>query len=402
MSETQNAEVIEISLEQTIETKLVQANVTQQVLAALKEKYGSMKLKAIDDKESYLELKEAAKECSKLRNIAVKICKAGREEAVAVQKKWVAKEKEVVGEILSVEDKLDAEIAIYDAEVERKANEEKKRQEEAYINRQATLTKMGAKYEGGSFVLGEVSFEAELVKGASQEVWEDAMLPSFVEQFEIIEAMRIELEKEKQRVADELKRQQEELLRQQAELKAQQEEMQRKQAEAERLEKERIAKEQKAIQEQNDKVFTERLSALKGWSFNGVTVSNHGNVFGSKADLYSLPSDEFNKLVEENVLFIQELAKKQEAKRLADIEAAKQEAIKKEQERLAEEQRLAAIAKQQEEEKKKAELDAANDRTKWENFINSITKVETFEMRSSQYRKKMQIAKEKLAEILSL
>ena len=37
---TQNAEVIELSLEKVIETKLVQSNVTDAVLNALKEKYG--------------------------------------------------------------------------------------------------------------------------------------------------------------------------------------------------------------------------------------------------------------------------------------------------------------------------------------------------------------------------
>ena len=38
-------EVQEVSLEKVIESKLVQANVTEMVIAALKDKYGGMKLK---------------------------------------------------------------------------------------------------------------------------------------------------------------------------------------------------------------------------------------------------------------------------------------------------------------------------------------------------------------------
>jgi hypothetical protein len=241
---TQNAEVIELSLEKVIETKLVQSNVTDAVLNALKEKYGGMKLKAIDDKESYLEIKAAARECGKVRTLAVKICKEGREEAVKTQKLWIAKEKEVVGRVAEVEDALDAEIERFDKEVERLENEEKERQEAAYINRQALLTKMGATYADGSFVLGSASFEAALIKGSPEDVWEETVLPKFQAEYEKIELVRIEEEKKKQEAEAELKRQQEELQRQQAELKAQQEEMQRQRDEAARIENEKRMKQE--------------------------------------------------------------------------------------------------------------------------------------------------------------
>src|SRR3954470_24997492 len=170
-------DAIEVTLEKTIETKLVQSNVTEQVLAALKEKYGGLKLKSVDDKESYLELKAAAKECAKVRTLAVKVCTEGRERAVKEQKLWIAEQKRVVGEVATVEDPLDAEIKKFYDNVERLKQEELQRQEEAYINRQAILTKMGATYVGGSFVLGEASFEGNLVKGSSDDVWEEAIVP---------------------------------------------------------------------------------------------------------------------------------------------------------------------------------------------------------------------------------
>lgn len=218
---TQNAEVIELSLEKVIDTKLVQANVTDAVLSALKEKYGGMKLKSIDDKESYLEIKAAAKECGKVRTLAVKICKEGREEAVKTQKLWIAKEKEVVGKVGEVENPLDAEIERFEANVARLEAEEKERQEAAYINRQALLTKMGAIYADGNFVLGNASFEATLIKGSDEDIWSETVLPKFQAEYEKIEAVRIEEEKKKQAAEAETKRQQEEFEKKQAEFKKQ-------------------------------------------------------------------------------------------------------------------------------------------------------------------------------------
>lgn len=398
MEATQSAEVIEVSLEKTIETKLIQANVTTAVLAALKEKYGNMKLRALDDKESYLELKAAAKDCAKLRTETVKICKKGREDAVKEQKLWIAKEKEVVGEIATVEDPLDAEIAKFDAEVERLATEEKNRQEEAYIHRQASLTKMGAVFADGSFTLGDASFEANLIKGSSEEVWADAVLPKFQTEYEKIEAVRIAQEKEKEAAAAEMKRQQEELLRQQAELKAQQEEMQRQKAETERLALEKQRTEELEKERTNTALQKKRFELMYPVNPTGADME--------MTSLWALSETDFAEmLAAKTVEFQKAKAEKErlaEEKRLADIEEAKQKAIQAEKERVAEQARLDEIKKKQAEEKRIAELDAANDKTKWEEFVKQVSVIGTFEMRSGQYRKKMQIAKEKLEEIKAL
>ena len=384
---TQNAEVIELSLEKVIETKLVQSNVTDAVLNALKEKYGGMKLKAIDDKESYLEIKAAARECGKVRTLAVKICKEGREEAVKTQKLWIAKEKEVVGRVAEVEDALDAEIERFDKEVERLENEEKERQEAAYINRQALLTKMGATYADGSFVLGSASFEAALIKGSPEDVWEETVLPKFQAEYEKIELVRIEEEKKKQEAEAELKRQQEELQRQQAELKAQQEEMQRQRDEAARIENEKRHQEQLAEQKRVSELQSKRLSLLLPFNPSGSDVD--------MATLWSLEEDKFNEILESKKKSFEKQQLEQqrlaEERRLADIEFAKQEAIKKEQQRIAEE-----------EEKRQAELEAASDKTKWAEFLKEVGNISFFDMKSSQYKAKMNAARAKITEILGL
>jgi hypothetical protein len=347
-------EIQELSLEKVIETKLVQANVTHQVLEALKEKYGGMTLKALDDKESYLELKVAARDCAKVRTLTVKLCKEGRERAIKEQKLWVAKQNEIVAEIAVVEDALDAEIKKFDDEVDRKVAEEKQRQEEAYINRQAILTKMGATYQNGSFVLGEASFESELVKGASQDIWEEAIVPKFKVEYERIESIRVQQEKEKSEREAEMKAEQEKLRVAQEAFKIQQEEFNRQQAETARIERE------KALAAQHEKERIEREA-------------------------------EFEKMKVQ-------AAEAAEAKRLADIEAA----IKKEQERKEEEIRQAEIKRVQEEERKKAELDAAGDKVKYTDLIQKIQGIELPEMRSGQYRRKVAAICSRIEEILGL
>lgn len=380
-------DVQELSLEKVIETKLVQNNVTERVLSELKEKYGGLRLKALDDKESYLELKTAAKDCAKIRNLTTKVCKAGREDAVKVQKMWVAEEKRVIARISEVETPLDAEIAKYDAEVERKINEEKERQEAAYINRQATLTKMGATYSDGSFVLGEASYEANLIKASSDDVWEEAIVPSFRAEYEKIEAVRIEEQKRKDEAEAEIKRQQAELLKQQEELRAAQAEMQRQKEEAERVEKEKAYKEQLEKERAQHELQTKRFNKMFPYNPTGADMDMN--------TLWALAESDFEaKLEEKKKSFEKSKAEKEaaaEAKRLQDIEDAKALALKQEQERIA-----------AEEAKRQSELEAAKDRDKWSAFIDAVKAIETFDMRSGQYRRKMQIAKEKIEEILAL
>lgn len=316
-------EVTVVSLDSVIETKLVQNNVTEQVLSALKEKYGGMQLKALDDKESYLELKAAAKDCAKVRTLAVKICKEGREEAVKTQKLWIAKEKEVVGKVAEVEDALDGEIAKYDAEVERKEVEEENRKEEAYINRQAVLTRMGATFVDGSFVLGEASFEANLIKGSSQDVWDESVVPKFQAEYEKIEAVRVAQEKEKLEREAEMKRQQAEFERKEAEFLKKQEDFERQKAEQERQEREKVSKEleeHKAKMDAQNKSRMNQLMALgMKYNFNDKAFSAY-DVFAAEIEITTFTDEQWGELMNKITPVIAERKAKEqlEQERLAE------------------------------------------------------------------------------------
>lgn len=409
MEETPH-EVIEISLEKKIETELVKANVTQAVINTLKDRYSGMKLASLTDKESYLELKAAAKECSKIRNLAVKCCKAGREDAIAIQKLWVAKEKEVVAEIQSVETPLDNEIAKFDAEVERLANEEKRLQEEAYMHRTQALTKMGAVYSEGSFTLGAYSIEAGMIKESSDTTWNDSILPKFDAEYQTIEAERIELQKKKDIEEAELKRKQDELAEQQRLFNEQQAEFKRKQDEQAQVERDRIAEEQRLKVDADNKRWRYRLSLLDEIGWNGQfafprLADNETKVF-TYDELVELSDETFGSRMKEYNSQVVELKKsleaKAEEKRLSELKVAEEQAALKERQRIEEEQRLNEVKRQQEEQRKAEELAKAGDTAQWDNFLEQVKKITVPAVKSGQYRKISAIAKEKLEEILTL
>lgn len=110
----ENLEVLQPS---PIETALTSANITDKVIEGLKE-YLPLTINGIEDKEGYEKVKSAATACKKTRVLAEKICKKGREEAIAIQKKWVAKEKEVVAQIEEVEVVLTDRLTEIDLQVE--------------------------------------------------------------------------------------------------------------------------------------------------------------------------------------------------------------------------------------------------------------------------------------------
>lgn len=72
-----------------IELALAKENVTAQVIAKLKADYSGLTIKGLDDKEGFEAVEKARKECKSIRVLATKICKAGREEAVKIQKDWI-------------------------------------------------------------------------------------------------------------------------------------------------------------------------------------------------------------------------------------------------------------------------------------------------------------------------
>lgn len=403
-------EAEEIPLETVIDNQLVKANVTEQVIATLKEKYSGLKLNSATDKDGYLNIKECRKEVRSVGILTEKLCKKGRENAVKEQKLWLAKEAEILGKIAEVQDPLDAEIKKFEDELERQENEKKQRQEEAYIHRQAELSKMGAVYANGCFNLNDVVFESNLVKESDEDIWQNSILPKFRIEYEKNESVRVAEETKRKEEEAKLRQERDKLELEQKQFREQQEAFKKQQDEAELVRRQAAQKEQEEIaakEREKLKVRGNQLAAL-GMTFNfqhDAYVFQDINV-DNKTEICLLDDAAWNDLVNEIKPSIEERKEVAERIRLEKIEQDKKDAeeaaIKKERERIEEEQRLAEIKMQQEEALKIEQLNAASDKVKWETFVQSLQAIQHSEMKSPKYRKMQQIAKEKIEEVCSI
>lgn len=402
LPEVHKAELLpERDLDSEISQTLVRANVTDAVIAELKNKYGGMKLKSIDDKEGYLDIVEARKQTRKIGIMAEKICKAGREDAVAIQKKWLGKEKEVLGNINEVQEPLDVEIKKFEDNVAEQEAAERKRQEEQFMSRQTTLLKMEAKFSDGSFTLGNVSYELNNIKEADEEIWNDVILNKFKKEFEKVETARAEEEKKKQESADELARQQEELRKQQEQF----EEQKRQMAEQQRLLDEQKRQQEDAIrqeQQRKDKDESDRKSALQTQRFNELFPFNPTGADVEMMSLWSLSDEDYDKILSDKKIEFEKKQKEADELKLQQIKEAEQRAIQNEKDRQAEQARLDEIKRQQEQQKQAEESAAASEKEKWSSFLSLLNAVSLPDFKSGKYRAKLNIAKEKLSEISEL
>jgi hypothetical protein len=254
-------ELIPLPIEEQISQELVKANVTEAIIADLRERLLPLKISGTDDKETYLIVQAGRKECKALRVAAKKICTNGREQAVAISKAWIAKEKDVTGRISVVEDYLEKQEVEYETGIAKEKEARKRKQEEQLIIRQQTLAAMGVLYSDGNFTLGEVSYELSLVKESEEDVWQEAILPKFKEEYEKVQAEQIEKDRLKAEGEAEFKRQQEELAQKQKDL-AEKEAALKREADRQALE----AKEKKEAQLKSRR---DQLVAL-GFTYNGI------------------------------------------------------------------------------------------------------------------------------------
>ena len=407
------AEELELPLEKKIEKALIKENITDKVIEELKNRYSGLKLKAIDDKESYLQIKEAKKNVRAIGIITEKLCKHGREDAVKEQRLWLAKEKEILSKIDEVQEPLENEIKKFEDEVERLENEEKERKEKVFQERQSTLIKYGAQYNNGSFELNHISYQIDNIKEADNEIWESIILPKFYVEFEKLEAEKVRIEKEREAAALKLKQEQEELNRQREEMEtmkrelaAEQLRMQKIKDEAERVKNmlELEAKNKKAQQE--EKIWRERLSQLKDVSWNGEAALYWSEVVLTISELINISDESFVVVRDAHNKSVEQRQKQEEEKRIADAEAQRQKdieaALQKERERVAKEKEDAELKTQQDKIRKEEELAQAGDRVKWADVLRQINELAIPEMKSPTYRKKIQILKEKISEIKEL
>lgn len=419
-------EVGNSGLERQIEVALQKENVTDKVIAALKEKYGGLRLRNVEDKEMFLEISASRKEVRKIGILAERICEEGRSDAIKIQRLWLAKQKEVLGKIAEVQDPLDAEIKKYEDEIERKEQEEIRKKENAFAARQSQLIKMGATYLDGHYTLDHVSFDSTLVKESDDDVWA-GMLSKYQAQYEKNEAAKIEEERKREAAAEALRVQQAEMDRQrrefeaqQAEFKKHQDELQRQKDEAERVQREAAHREQLFKAQQEEKLWRGRLAELVDIGWNGqfafdradddAPVLTYEELIGISDTHFADVRDAYNKKIAlrkeqqrvENERVAKELAEKKELERQEQVRAAEIAAAQRERDRILEENRQQKMREEQEVARLAEEALKASDKQKWQAYIVYHTGGVVPEMKSPSYRAKMAEAQKLMQKIINL
>lgn len=436
-----------VPIEEQISQELVKHNYTEAKLRDFEE-YLNLDIVG-DDKEAYLIIKDKRKEVKSYRVAVEKFCKFKREDAVKIQKAWVAQENELVARMSKVEDHLEAKEKAYEKKIAEEKEARKRKQEEQLIMRQQVLSAMGVLYSEGAYTLGDISFELSIIKETEQDIWEESILPLYKEEYEKVEAERIEHDRIKLERESELKRQQEELEHRQQELAQKEAALKLAQEEQDRKQKSEADKklaEAKAAREAKEKLRCDQLTAigLMVGMEDGHLYFKGYDSWVSHIDITVYDDDKWDEMIGGLTAHVAKKKEDEEQRRLSEIEIQKEVDRKKSlgdsrfqslksfnytrvpSEELAiypEEDwlRLHADVKKQydddlrlvlekEQADKRAQdevirlqkLDAAKDKEKWEEMMQKVNEVVVYEMRSSQYRKKTMILREKLEEIKAL
>lgn len=371
---------VEEMIDTEIDNSLVKQNVTETLLLRLETEYGGLKINGPDDKEGYLTVQAARKDCKGVRVLISKICKTGRAKANAEAAKWIKKEKDLSGRVSVIEDRLDADETAYEQERDRRKALEAQKLEQQGIERTTHMVRFGVVLEGGSWVLGNVSYESILVKSADPEIYQ-TIYNDFEAQFNLNEAEKLEAKRKAEQAELELKQAQENVKRQEKELQEKQEKMEkqlkdlrlqtrsatleslgmRKQVprsgfppayvysritvlvsdiedkedqeweaiiDAAKEELDKI-KQEIAELERIREVFSARLPLLKEWSSNGQSVYAKGGIWGTVADLVGISDEQFEELVKENDAYLRERNLQKEKQRQIDLENARIEGVGK-------------------------------------------------------------------------
>lgn len=396
-------EAEEIPLEEVIDKTLVKANITEKVLAELQERHGNVRLKNIDDKESYLECKTASKEIRKVEILAEKICEHGRADAIKTQRLWLSKQKDLLEKTAKIKDPIDADIKRFEDEQERKEIEEKKRREGVFIDRQAQLFKMDAKYMDSCMVLRHISYEVELLRQADDDMWNDTILPKYKKVFEEVEAIKVQEESKRKEELELQKKEREEFEAKQKEFAKQQEifaqqqaDLQKQQDEANR--KERLAQEQKDSQERQQKqqVIQSRTTQLRDLGMEYDYVLKIYSLGIARVDydkeILELNNEEWNLLIQKITPIIQEELKESQHRIAEELKKEKQRAI---QQAIEDDK----IKQQQEQLRKQQEMEAAKDKEKYASVVEYLKHYPNFIMSSNIYKGKMNIINDFISEL---
>jgi hypothetical protein len=261
--------------DEPILAELAKANVTEAVIAQIKT-FKELQIADIHDKEGYETVHKARMLCKKTRVLTTNTCKAGREEAIRVQKQWISVEKNITAQIEEVENDLEAKLKVIDDEKE-KIKQERELKEQKLLQERAVvlLQKYGMTYDvaGSKYVLDDVSVSVIQVKTADDYVWQ-TIIDQIDSRWKKLEEARMEearlreeAEAEVRRRAEEVLRREEEIKKRENELRIKEEAIKAAEAQALREEEERKRKIEEEKLEEAQRVYNEMIKSRRSSLF---------------------------------------------------------------------------------------------------------------------------------------
>jgi hypothetical protein len=403
---------VSAALQKTIDSEVKRFDPFESRVNELKEKYSGLVIVDINDREGYEEVRIAIGELRGVRTGTEKDKKNIKKPFLDACASIEAKSKWIIEEVKKIEDPLQKRKDEIDAEKEKITVEKKRKQEAAFLSRSVELTKMGAAFDGTSFTLEDVSYEAILLKEADEDVYA-TMFAKYKAIFDRHEAARIEQERLAAEAANNARLERIELEKFRAEQEARAAELK---AEADRIAAQKEANEReernrKAHEE--EKLWRGRLNELNDVGWNGQEAFakyDDSVVVASYTELLTLDPKAWQEVRDghntKNAEFLaakkrteEEAERKKEEERQAEIDRLKTEAEAKQAEAVAhalamqaEEQVLRQKreeAERQRIESEKAELLAqGTDKNKWGHVVGQLKSIEWPEFSSGQFRKK--------------
>lgn len=156
--------------EETAQQEIKKFNLADSAIAALKEKYGGLKISGPEDKEGYKIAREAWGEVRTIRTGLTKKGKELRDGYNLISKKIIKEEDRLVELITPLEDELYKTWKAIDEEKERAENERKAAEEKGFMDRLETLQKFGLVLDGGFYSIGEtIQLDAATLRSMPEE-----------------------------------------------------------------------------------------------------------------------------------------------------------------------------------------------------------------------------------------
>lgn len=455
-------DVPEESVRIDLQNSLVKVGVTEKMLIELENYCQSLDIKNFDDREGYDIVVEARKRCKATRILVEKISSEWRAELVRKQKAWIAGEEKVVSRIEIQEKRLLEKEKAWKEEFDKRKAEKKRIEESRISDRTAKLIQLGAKVIEDRIIIdqyGELpaaSVSISELKSLDDEIFNEEYLSAFVAIFEKKsedqrakeEQERIEKENaEKLRLDNE--RKQRELDEKLREIERQEEE--KKEAirnvrhqelsslglsyspQHKRYSYEDIQLEMdyKSLNISNEKEWNELLSLLSKrvddtkkqkkkdevFSFRKKSLNSITSSYNEE-ELYEMSDEEWEKFFSEKL----DLYNKEQSKiavgntRKSMLESINIRISLSEVMNLSEEEwnemyskmksdydeNQLKIKQYEEDKRKREEQVTMSNRKKYESFISNLLAVEIPSISGGVYEKKIELVKQKLAEISSL